>query len=53
MTLAARLHRVVTTEAMGIWRFEGAFAVVKRQSECGEQNLLNARQPANEHRYYD
>jgi len=32
---------------MGIWRFAGAFAVVKRQSECGSKNLRNARQPAN------
>jgi len=23
----------ITTEAMGIWRFAGAFAVVERQSE--------------------
>ncbi len=27
----------ITTEAMGIWRFAGAFAVVKRQSECGRK----------------
>ena len=27
----------ITTEAMGIWRFAGAFAVVKRQSECGSK----------------
>ena len=27
----------LTTEAMGIWRFAGAFAVVKRQSECGRK----------------
>jgi hypothetical protein len=35
---------------MGIWRFAGAFAVVKRQSECGSKNLLSARQKACEHR---
>jgi hypothetical protein len=29
--------RSLTTEAMGIWRFAGAFAVVKRQSECGSK----------------
>ena len=34
----------------GHWRFAGAFAVVKRQSEMREQNCRNARQPANEHR---
>jgi hypothetical protein len=28
---------LVTTEAMGIWRFAGAFAVVERQSECGSK----------------
>jgi hypothetical protein len=28
----------LTTEAMGIWRFAGAFAVVKRQSECGSKD---------------
>ena len=27
----------LTTEAMGIWRFAGAFAVVERQSECGSK----------------
>jgi len=32
---------------MGIWRFVGAFAVVKRQSECGSKDCRNARQPAN------
>ena len=26
-----------TTEAMGIWRFAGAFAVALRQSECGNR----------------
>ena len=41
---------------MGIWRFAGAFAVVKRQGELKiseamrEQNCRNARQPANEPR---
>jgi len=29
--------RSLTTEAMGIWRYAGAFAVVKRQSECGSK----------------
>jgi len=28
----------VTTEAMGIWRFAGAFAVALRQSECGSKD---------------
>ncbi len=32
---------------MGIWRFAGVFTVALRQSECGAQHLLNARQPAN------
>ena len=27
----------LTTEAMGIWRFAGAFAVVERQGECGSK----------------
>jgi len=31
-------------------RFAGAFAVVKRQSECGSKDRRNALQPANEHR---
>jgi hypothetical protein len=35
---------------MGIWRFAGAFPVVKRQKEMRAQNLLNARQPANDNR---
>ena len=43
-----QLH--LTTEAMGIWRFAGAFTVAQRQSECGSKNLPNARQPANDHR---
>ena len=34
---------------MGIWRFAGAFAVVKRQSECGSKYCRNARQPADDH----
>jgi len=42
--------RSLTTEAMGIWRFAGVFAVVERQSECGSKTCRNARQPANEHR---
>jgi len=51
------LHLTLTTELCAFVRHltEGAFAVVERQGECGsEQNLLNARQPANEHRrvYY-
>jgi len=39
---------LLTTEAMGIWRFAGAFTVALRQSESGSKNLLNARQPAND-----
>jgi hypothetical protein len=35
---------------MGIWRFAGAFAVVKRQKRKRAMNRRNARQPANEHR---
>jgi len=31
------LHLHLTTEAMGIWRFAGAFAVVERQGECGSK----------------
>jgi hypothetical protein len=27
----------LTTEAMGIWRFAGAFTVAQRQSECGSK----------------
>jgi hypothetical protein len=38
----------LTTEAKGIWRFAGVFPVVERQKEMRAQNLLNARQPANE-----
>ena len=39
-----------TTEAMGIWRFAGAFTVAQRQSECGRKTLQIARQPACDHR---
>ena len=36
----------ITTEAMGIWRFAGAFAVVKRQSECGSKTAgMHVSQP--------
>jgi hypothetical protein len=35
---------------MRIWRSAGVFPVVKRQKEMRAQRLLNARQPANEHR---
>ena len=36
----------ITTEAMGIWRFAGAFAVVKRQSECGNKTAgMHVSQP--------
>jgi hypothetical protein len=34
----------------GHWRSAGVFPVVKRQKEMRAQRLLNARQPANEHR---
>ena len=38
----------VTTEAMGIWRFAGAFAVVKRQGECGRKTAeMHVSQPMN------
>ena len=38
--------RSLTTEAMGIWRFAGAFAVVKRQSECGSKTAgMHVSQP--------
>ena len=30
--------RSLTTEAMGIWQFAGAFVVVKRQGECGSKD---------------
>ena len=40
----SELH--TTTEAMGIWRFAGAFAVVKRQSECGSKTAgMHVSQP--------
>jgi hypothetical protein len=40
--------RSLTTEAMGIWRFAGAFAVVKRQSECGSKTAgMHVSQPMN------
>jgi len=36
----------LTTEAMGIWRFAGAFAVVERQSECGSKTAgMHVSQP--------
>jgi hypothetical protein len=44
------LKLLLTTEAMGIWRSADEFPVVKRQKEMRAQRLLNARQPANEHR---
>ena len=28
----------ITTEAMRIWRFAGAFTVAKRQGECGSKD---------------
>jgi len=38
--------RSLTTEAMGIWRFAGAFAVVKRQGECGSKTAgMHVSQP--------
>ena len=41
-----RLGLQVTTEAMGIWRFAGAFAVVKRQGECGSKTAgMHVSQP--------
>jgi hypothetical protein len=42
------LQLAITTEAMGIWRFAGAFAVVKRQSECGSKTAgMHVNQPMN------
>ncbi len=49
----ANIHRFflflllgITTEAMGIWRFAGAFAVVERQSECGSKTAgMHVSQP--------
>ena len=36
----------LTTEAMGIWRFAGAFAVVERQGECGSKTAgMHVSQP--------
>ena len=49
----AFLTLLLTTEAMGIWRFAEVFTVALRQSECGRKNLQNALQPACAHRYYD
>ena len=38
--------RSLTTEAMGIWRFAGAFTVAQRQSECGSKTAkLHVSQP--------
>ena len=38
--------RSLTTEAMGIWRYAGAFAVVKRQGECGSKTAgMHVSQP--------
>ena len=38
--------RSLTTEAMGIWRFAGAFAVVERQGECGNKTCrMHVSQP--------
>ena len=37
---------LLTTEAMGIWRFAGAFAVAQRQSECGSKTCeMHVSQP--------
>ena len=39
---------LLTTEAMGIWRFAGAFAVVERQGECGSKTAgMHVSQPMN------
>jgi hypothetical protein len=36
---------------MGIWRFAGAFAVVKRQSECGSKDReMHVSQPMSHRR---
>ena len=36
----------ITTEAMGIWRFAGAFTVAQRQSECGSKTCrMHVSQP--------
>ena len=43
-----RLNCPITTEAMGIWRFAGAFAVVERQGECGSKTAgMHVSQPMN------
>jgi hypothetical protein len=43
-----RFLRNLTTEAMGIWRFAGAFAVVERQGECGSKTAgMHVSQPMN------
>ena len=40
--------RSLTTEAMGIWRFAGAFTVALRQSECGSKTAgMHVSQPMN------
>ena len=36
--------RSMTTEAMGIWRFAGAFTVALRQGECGSKTPACGRQ---------
>ena len=37
---------LLTTEAMDIWRFAGAFAVVERQGECGSKTAgMHVSQP--------
>ena len=41
-------YNFILTEAMGIWRFVGAFAVVERQSECGSKDRqMPVSQPMN------
>jgi hypothetical protein len=41
-----RFLRNLTTEAMGIWRFAGAFAVVERQRKCGSKDReMHVSQP--------
>ena len=40
------LHLPLTTEALGIWRFAGAFAVVEQQGECGSKTAgMHVSQP--------
>ena len=42
------LHWRITTEAMGIWRFAGAFTVAQRQGECGSKTAeMHVNQPMN------